>query len=85
MTLTELIIVQSEPEKQDKKTDSGEKVSKPVRFWIKFFTGVRFWFEVFTTRQILDSKKYNALDFELKKSWRVRFWIAKITARQIWI
>ena len=25
-------------------------------------------------RQVLDWKKYNALDFELKNLWRVKFW-----------
>ena len=45
-------------------SDFGKKNSKRVRFWFKSFT----------KRQILDWKKYNALDFELKIFGHVRFW-----------
>ena len=45
---------------------------------------VRFWFKSYTTRQLLDWKKYYALDFELKTFRHVRFWknvcIQKITS-----
>ena len=64
LTLTEDIIIQSEPEKQDK-TRSWRKILKLVRFWIKNFSTrqilnqkilqrVRFWIKNFPTRQILN-------------------------------
>ena len=54
-------------------SDFAIKISKPVRFWLN----------IFTKRQILDWKKYNALDFELWNFGHFRFWknvgIQKIT------
>ena len=69
---------------------------------MKIIRHVKFWYKIFTTRQILvwkknnafdfELKKYNELDFELKKNasdfemkklQRVRFWTVKTTARQI--
>ena len=70
-TLTENFIIQSEPEKQ-KKSEFGEKIQTFVRFWIKSFT----------TRQISDWKKYNALDFELKTFRHVRFWKKKFAFKK---
>ena len=46
---------------------------KKYDFELNLSQRVRFWTEVFTTRQILDWKKYNALDFELKIFRHVRF------------
>ena len=92
-TLTEKVIFQSELEKQDKNQISVKRILKIVRFWIQFFQRGRFWkknskrvrfrLKSFTKRKVLDRKKNNVLDFELKKIGRVRFWkivcIRKIT------
>ena len=59
------------------KADFELKILQRVRFWNKKKQGVRFLFKSFTTRQILDWKKYNASDFDLKVLQRVRFWIEK--------
>ena len=53
LTPTEVIIIQSEPEKQDKNQFS-EKELKLVRFWIT----------IFSSCHILNQKFYNASDFE---------------------
>ena len=79
--------------KTRQKSDFGKKFSNLSIFQLKlsyasiFKTNisqrVRFWFKGFTMRQILDWKKYNTLDFELKIFRHVRFWknvcIQKIT------
>ena len=72
--MTEDIINQTEPEKQDKNQILEKKFWNLSGFELKFSQRVRFWFEVFTKRQILDWKKYNALEFELKLFRLVRFW-----------
>ena len=100
--MSEDIIIQSEPEKQDKNqiseksfrtsdfelkfsnaSDFELKFSNESDFETKFTQRVRFWFKGFTTRQILDWAKYNALDFESKIFRHVKFWknvcIQKIT------
>ena len=64
LKLTEDIIIQSEPEKQDKNQIS-EKISYNVSdFELKISQRVRFWNENFRTRQILNWNFYNASDFE---------------------
>ena len=73
ITLTEDIINQSEPEKQAKNQISEKKFRNLSDFELKFSQRVGFLFEVFTTRQVLNWKKYNALDFELKFFRHVRF------------
>ena len=75
ITLTEDIIIQSEPEKQDKNQISEKKFWNLSDFELKFSKRVRFWFEVFTTRHILIWSFYNASDFDYKKIKRVIFWI----------
>ena len=53
-------------------SEPGKRGKKPKGFWnlsdfeLKFSQPVGIWFEVFTTGQILDWKKYHALDFEYK-------------------
>ena len=84
LTLTENIIIQSEPEKQDKNQIPEKKFqnlpdlefnfSNASDFEIKISKRYRFWLKSFTKRQILDWKKYNALDFELKNVGHVIFW-----------
>ena len=74
LTLTENIIIQSEPEKQDKNQISEKKFqnlsdlefnfSSASDFEIKISKRVRFWLKSFTKRQILGWKKYNASDFD---------------------
>ena len=66
VALTEDIIIQSEPEEQIKNQISEKRFWNLSDFDSKFSQRVWFWFQVSTTRQILDWKKYNALDFELK-------------------
>ena len=56
------IIIQRESEKQI----LNKKFSSMSDFKIKKIQRVRFWFKSFTTRQTLDCKKYNALDFDIK-------------------
>ena len=60
--LTEDIIIQSEPEKQDK-----------IRFWRKSFKTCKIVNYNFLTRQISKQNFHNASDFELKFLQRVRF------------
>ena len=55
--LTEDIINQSEPEKQDKHQISEKKFWNLSDFELKFSQRVRFWCEIFATRQTLDWKK----------------------------
>ena len=74
ITLTEDIILESEPEKQDKNQISEKTFWKLSDFELKFSQRLRFWFEVFTTRQIMDWKKCNALDFEFIIFRYVRLW-----------
>ena len=83
LTLTEDIIIQSEPEKQDENQISEKKFWNLSNFQLKFSNAVDFETKFFTTRQILLSYFYNAYDFGLKKIQRVRFWIKKFTTRQI--
>ena len=64
LTLTEDIIIQSEPEKQDKNQISERKFQNLSDFELKFLQRVRFWIKIFTTRQILNWNFYNASDFE---------------------
>ena len=72
--MTEDIIVQSEPEMQDKNQISEKEFWTLSDFELKISQRVRFWFEVCTTRQIWDWKNCNALDFELEIFRHVRFW-----------
>ena len=84
LTLTENIIIQSESKKQDKNQISEKKFqnlpdlefnfSNASDFETKITKRYRFWLKSFTKRQILDWKKYNALDFELKNFGHVNFW-----------
>ena len=65
--MTEDIIIQFFPEKQDKNQISEEKFQNLSKFDLKFsnatdfetklWKSVRFWFENFTARQLLDKKK----------------------------
>ena len=84
LTLTENISIQSEPEKQDKNqilenkfqnlSDLEFNFSNASYFERKISKRYNFWLQSFTKRQILDWKKYNALDFELKDFGHVFFW-----------
>ena len=84
LRLTENIIIQSEPEKQDKNQISEKTTHLLSDFKLKFFNAsdfetkiaqrIRFWVESLTTRQILDWKTHNVLDFELKIFQHVRLW-----------
>ena len=76
LTLTENVIIQSELEKQIKNQIWEKKFSNLSDFEFNFSNAsdfgkkiskrVRVWFKTFKMRQILDWKKYNALEFELK-------------------
>ena len=44
----------------------NKKIPNASDFETKISQPVRFWFECFTRRQILDWKKFNALNFEIK-------------------
>ena len=84
LTLTDDIIIQSEPEKQDenqilemefqKLSDFELTFSNASNFETKNPKRVRFWFKSFTTCHVLDWKKYNALDFDLKFFRHIIFW-----------
>ena len=66
LTLIEDIVIQSEPEKQDK-NQIPEKIFYNVSHSeLKFLQRVRFWIKFFTTRQILYWKFYDASAFEEK-------------------
>ena len=54
LTLTEDIIIQSEPEKQDKNQISEKFFYNLSDSEIKFLQRVRLWIKNFTTRQILN-------------------------------
>ena len=69
-----LISNQRESEKMILKADFKYKFIQRVISQNEKKQRVKFWFRSFTTRQILDWKKYNALDCELKIFWHARFW-----------
>ena len=54
LTLTEDIIIQSDPEKQDKNQISEKSFYNVSDSELKFLQGVIFWIEIFTTRQIVN-------------------------------
>ena len=66
LTLTENLIIQSEPEKQDK-----------IRFRRKSFRSSQILNHNFLTHQILQQSCYNASDFDLKVLQLVRIWIKR--------
>ena len=57
LTFTEDIIIQSEPEKQDKNQISEKKLYNLSEFEKQILQRFRFCFKSFTTRQILKWKK----------------------------
>ena len=63
LTFIEDIIIQSDPEKQDKNQISEKFFYNASDSELKFSQRVRFWIKFFTTRQILSYKFYDASDF----------------------
>ena len=66
LTLIEDIIIQSEPEKQDKNQISEKFLYNVSDFELKLLQRARFWIKFFKTRQILKWKFYDKSDFEEK-------------------
>ena len=68
--MTEDIIVQSEPEKQDKNQILEKRFQNLSDFELKILQRVRFRIKKFTTRQILNKNFYNASDFEEEENFK---------------